>query len=192
VDKEGAGGARPRRQPLYFSIRLRSVAMPFASGSSPLARFGSLRHTQASHRGLSCNDQALYQCSRMKIVIQTPELWVSESDLICSSLIGCLRKRGLEMKTTDFEFVPKKGFTMMNIDSANCSILERALINDCIFRLSYVASQSDITEKRKGGNLLENLGQFSSKDKKEIQEFEDAFKKWFAEVDAKNDHPSSQ
>jgi hypothetical protein len=69
---------------------------------------------------------------------------------------------------------------MMDVRSAECSTQERLAIDDCILRLNEVLSHSTLGKH----TVLDDLRQFSYEDKKELEEYEQLFKKWSEELDA--------
>ncbi len=120
---------------------------------------------------------------RMKILIRTPALWFPKIELISWFIVGCLGRRRFHAKPSDFDFVNQEGLTMMDVLSAECSPQERVAIGDCILRLNEVLSHSMLAEQ---GNhtFLDELRQFSYEDKKEVEDYEKRFEKWFEKLDA--------
>jgi hypothetical protein len=116
----------------------------------------------------------------MKILIRTPALWFPKAELISWFIAGCLRRRGFPAKPSDFSSVSQEGLTMMDVRSAECSTQERLAIDDCILRLNEVLSHSTLGKH----TVLDDLRQFSYEDKKELEEYEQLFKKWSEELDA--------
>jgi hypothetical protein len=120
---------------------------------------------------------------RMKILIRTPALWFSKTESISWYIVNCLRRRGFPAKPSDFDFINQGGLTMMDVRSAECSPQEHLAIEDCILRLNEVLGHSALAEEGKH-TFFDDLRQFSYEDKKELEDYEKLFKKWFEELDA--------